>query len=195
MPANYYFPTVISSTIETELAKDMLVVARKYLDTPELLTNTWGYKNTYSAGSGIGAFNDVQPFVEYINFAAREFLLQAGYDPSGLSFKAQVFVSEMFENDYHAVHCHPNSLLSGILYLDVPEGSSPIVFTDPRPFRNFISLPRIGDAPASWEQVSFTPEPGLFLIWESWLAHEVPKNLSKSGRVTMVFNLVRNECD
>jgi uncharacterized protein (TIGR02466 family) len=79
------------------------------------------------------------------------------------------------------------------LYLQVPDGSAPIVFSDPRAFRNFISLPRINDAPAGWEQVSFTPEVGLFLIWESWLAHEVPKNLSKEGRITMVFNLIRND--
>jgi uncharacterized protein (TIGR02466 family) len=95
----------------------------------------------------------------------------------------------MVEGDQHSLHTHPNSLLSGLLYLEVPEGSAPIIFSDPRPFRSMISLPKKGDALTNWENTIFKPEKGTFLIWESWLAHEVPKNFCKTGRITMVFNL------
>jgi hypothetical protein len=54
----------------------------------------------------------------------------------------------------------------------------------------FVSLPKLENS-TNWERVHFVPEEGLLLIWESWLDHEVPKNNSKNGRITMVFNLGR----
>jgi uncharacterized protein (TIGR02466 family) len=95
----------------------------------------------------------------------------------------------MVEGDRHPLHTHPNSLLSGLLYLEIPEGSSPIIFSDPRPFRSMIALPKKGEKITNWEQVYFQPKQGTFMIWESWLGHEVPKNHSTKGRITMVFNL------
>jgi hypothetical protein len=52
-----------------------------------------------------------------------------------------------------------------------------------------IALPKKGDPLANWDKTIFNPEKGTFLLWESWLAHEVPKNHSKTGRITIVFNL------
>jgi uncharacterized protein (TIGR02466 family) len=186
MNTHNLFPTVIATETSTELAKLMLPVARKYLDNKELVTNTWGYKNTYNVDLGLEQFDDLKPFINAIVKLGNEFLEGLGYDSTKINLHPHIFVSEMFENDYHTRHAHAGSLLSGILYLQVPTGSSPIVFTDPRPHRDFLCLPKKGK---SSDQIFITPVEGLMLIWESWLNHEVPKNASKDGRITMVFNL------
>jgi uncharacterized protein (TIGR02466 family) len=189
MDIQYYFPTAIAIEKNVLLAEQMLPVAKKYLSNESLLTYTWGYKNTFTAEAGIADFEDVKPFFNFINIKGKEFLVNNGYDADKLDFSTQIFVSEMVEGDQHSLHTHPNSLLSGLLYLEVPEGSAPIIFSDPRPFRSMISLPKKGDALTNWENTIFHPEKGTFLIWESWLGHEVPKNHSKTGRITIVFNL------
>jgi uncharacterized protein (TIGR02466 family) len=97
----------------------------------------------------------------------------------------------MFEGNYHESHTHPNSILSGLLYLQVPEGSSPLIISDPRPFRNFVTLPRLGDTATNIEEISITPKKGLLLMWESWIPHVVPQTHNTEGRITMVFNLSR----
>jgi len=189
MDIQYYFPTSIAVEKNLELAEQLLPVAKKYLNDTSLLTYTWGYKNTFTPDTGISEFDDIKPFVDFIHIKGKEFLFKNGYDADKLDFSTQVFVSEMFEGDQHSVHTHPNSLLSGLLYLEVPEGSSPIMFSDPRPFRSMIALPKKGDALTNWDKTVFNPEKGTFLLWESWLAHEVPKNHSKTGRITLVFYL------
>ena len=189
MDIQYYFPTAIAVEKNLELAEQLLPIARKYLSDTSLLTYTWGYKNTFTPDAGISEFDDIKPFVDFIHVKGKEFLFKNGYDADRLDFSTQVFVSEMFEGDQHSVHTHPNSLLSGLLYLEVPEGSAPLIFSDPRPFRSMIALPKKGNALTNWDKTVFNPEKGTFLIWESWLGHEVPKNNSKTGRITIVFNL------
>jgi len=190
MHIDYFFPTAISVSKNTQLATQLMPVAKKYLADDSFITNTWSYKNTYTADGGLSTFDDIAPFKEFIEQAGHNYLTELGYDVSDLTFSVQIFASEMRENDSHAAHTHPNSLLSGVFYLQVPPGSAPIVFDDPRSFRKFVSLPKL-DNSTNWERVHFVPEDGLFLIWESWITHEVPRNFSKDGRITLVFNLGR----
>lgn len=183
------FPTAISHTVDIELAKKVLPIAKKYLADKSLLTYEWGYKNTYTGGQGLATAPDLQFFVDYILAAGKEHLNASGYDADRIKLQADVFVSEMVEGDYHKAHAHPGSILSGILYLDIPPGSSNIVFTDPRTHHNHMYLPVKTPNQYNSPNFKFDPVPGLMLIWQSWLVHEVPKNNSKDGRITIVFNL------
>jgi uncharacterized protein (TIGR02466 family) len=178
--------------MQESLSDEMLPIAKKYLSDDKFITNAWGYKNTYNADAGLEQFSDFKVFVDFITQAANNFLEKQEYDSSKIKLHPQIFVSEMFENDYHTRHAHAGSLLSGILYLQVPDKSSPIVFTDPRPYRDFLCLPKKNKAN---DQIFIEPVKGLFLIWESWLNHEVPKNFSKTGRITIVFNLGWSQID
>jgi uncharacterized protein (TIGR02466 family) len=189
MKDNLFFPTVIGSDSNLELAETMLPVARKYLDDQQHVTNAWGYKNTYTGGRGIEEFSDLKPFVDYINTKAIEYLERSGYNSDQVNFRINIFASEMFEGDSHPIHSHANSILSGIFYLQVPEGSSSIIFYDPRTHYDSISLPKREHHYFNWQEAYLNPESGLFLIWQSWLRHSVPTNKSKEGRITLVFNI------
>ena len=191
----YYFPTPIESSLELELAEKLLPIAKKYLSNEKYITNTWNYKNTFDATYKLANMEDMIPFTNYIRERANSFLHNCGYDPSTLKFNVQVFFSEMFNGDFHQRHTHPNCVLSGILYLQVPDNSAKLLVFDPRPHRKFTELPKpnmminVSNPEASWDRVFFTPEVGRFLMWESWLEHEVLINRSVEGRITAVFNI------
>jgi uncharacterized protein (TIGR02466 family) len=190
----YYFPTAIESSLELELAEKLLPVAKKYLSDESFLTNAWNYKNTFNPGGKLAKMPDTSFFVEFIKKKSHSFLYSCGYDTSNLDFRVELFFSEMFNGDFHQLHTHPNCLLSGILYLQVPENSAPLVMYDPKPHRKFAMYSKlqntsITNPEVSWDKIFFKPEVGKFLMWESWLEHEVLINKSVEGRITAVFNV------
>jgi uncharacterized protein (TIGR02466 family) len=192
----YHFPTAILTEFHPITAKAMLPVARKYLDDSNIASTKWGYTTTYGFENpgGIAYMPDVEPFRILIEKTGRKYLHDLGYDSKSIEFFSFVFVSEMFDGASHDEHTHPESILSGLLYLQVPPGSSSLILTDPRPFRDFVHIPKLDNKPTSTNvsELSIEPKNGLLLMWESWLPHLVPKTKNKdNGRITMVFNICR----
>jgi uncharacterized protein (TIGR02466 family) len=90
---------------------------------------------------------------------------------------------------HHAAHIHPHSILSGTLYVEAPAGSGPIRFEDPRLPMMMAAPIRSPDAPEALRQfVDVEPEPGLVLMWESWLRHEVRPGKGRGERLSISFN-------
>nr|WP_294849952.1 TIGR02466 family protein [uncultured Sphingomonas sp.] len=90
---------------------------------------------------------------------------------------------------HHTGHIHPHSILSGTLYVEVPKGSGDIRFEDPRSGLMMAAPVRREDAPEHLRPyASVTPRPGLILLWESWLRHEVMPNVGKGERLSISFN-------
>jgi uncharacterized protein (TIGR02466 family) len=89
----------------------------------------------------------------------------------------------------HSLHLHPLSLISGTYYVETPPGSGSLKFEDPR-LSKFMATP--GKRPgASWENqqyLHFKPKRGYVVLFESWLRHEVEKNLGRKDRVSISFN-------
>lgn len=90
---------------------------------------------------------------------------------------------------HHSAHIHPHSILSGTLYVEVPAGSGAIRFEDPRLPMMMAAPVRSEDAPEPLRPfVDVAPAPGLLLLWESWLRHEVRPGTGKGERLTISFN-------
>ena len=89
----------------------------------------------------------------------------------------------------HSGHIHPRSVVSGTLYLAVPEGAGAIRFEDPRLPLMMHAPHRRPDLPES-QRAFFTvaPRPGVLLLWESWLRHEVLPNAARTPRISVSFN-------
>ena len=65
-----------------------------------------------------------------------------------------------------------------------PNGSGAIRFEDPR-------LPLMMAAPTARARrrfVTVEPRPGLLLMWESWLRHEVLAGAGRGERLSISFN-------
>ena len=90
---------------------------------------------------------------------------------------------------HHSGHIHPHSIISGTLYVEAPKGSGAIRFEDPRLPQMMAAPTRRPDAPAELQPfVTVDPRPGLLLLWESWLRHEVLPGSNRGERLSISFN-------
>ena len=102
--------------------------------------------------------------------------------------------------DYHDLHNHPHSYLSGTYYVQIPTdvdslpGRSDrrpgaISFYDPRPQANMTAS---RDDPQIEAEHTVMPEAGMILLWPAFLHHFVHPNLSQTPRISVSFNVVLN---
>ena len=89
----------------------------------------------------------------------------------------------------HTGHLHPHSVISGTTYVAMPKDTSAIKFEDPRLPMMMAAPVRKKDARRKLRTFAYeVPEVGDVLLWESWLRHEVPMNMSEEDRVSVSFN-------
>lgn len=83
-------------------------------------------------------------------------------------------------------HVHPSGWLSGVYYIQLPEGTNQITFEDPRPARmmDFQRSCLVND-----EYFAHNPKVGELLLFPSWLPHFVPPNTSDENRISISFNI------
>lgn len=95
----------------------------------------------------------------------------------------------MPEGALHTAHIHPQSVISGTFYVDIPPGASSLKFEDPR-LGFFMNSPSVSlnAKKVNKRFFSLTPRSGDLILFESWLKHEVPVNRSKKPRLSVSFN-------
>ncbi|MBC7133760.1 MAG: 2OG-Fe(II) oxygenase family protein [Roseovarius sp.] len=100
-----------------------------------------------------------------------------------------IWINILPEGGMHSSHIHPHSVISGTTYVAMPEGASALKLEDPRSARMMAAPPRRKDARQEMRSfVYVAPEVGDVLLWESWLRHEVPMNMSDEDRISVSFN-------
>lgn len=151
----------------------------------------------YLAGN---LFDHKHPVLDWlrscINRATLDYARAAGVDYE-LDFHVQAWANINRFGDYHNLHNHPHSWLSGTYYVQVPEpkplagrsdlNPGAISFYDPRPQANMLAVR--GDPQVDPEH-RILPVPGDILLWPAFLHHLVHPNLSDELRVSISFNIV-----
>ena len=100
-----------------------------------------------------------------------------------------LWVNLLKSGGHHTAHIHPHSIISGTFYVEAPPGSGAIRFEDPRLPMMMAAPQRRADAPEQLKSfVTIDPRPGLLLLWESFLRHEVRPGTAKSDRLSISFN-------
>lgn len=100
-----------------------------------------------------------------------------------------LWINVLDPGGFHGSHLHPNSVISGTYYVDIPEGASAIRFEDPRLAMMMAAPPRKPKAGREFQtSIPVAPTAGTLLMWESWLRHEVPLNQADSERISISFN-------
>ncbi len=95
------------------------------------------------------------------------------------------------EGAYHAPHSHPDSAWSGVYYVDAGNVnpnrplSGVLEFLDPRTGVEAITAP--GDPYG--EPLRIRPEPGLMVVFPSWLYHWVHPYFGECPRIAVSFNV------
>ncbi len=112
------------------------------------------------------------------------------FDLDGRALKLEdIWINILPEGGMHASHLHPHSVISGTTYVAMPDGASALKLEDPRSARMMAAPARNKDARRELQTFTYEkPAVGDVLLWESWLRHEVPMNMSEDDRISVSFN-------
>ena len=100
-----------------------------------------------------------------------------------------LWINILPEGGTHSSHIHPHSVISGTTYVAMPDGTSALKLEDPR-LGYMMAAParRKGCREELKTFIYEAPKVGDVLLWESWLRHEVPPNMSEEERISVSFN-------
>lgn len=200
----------ISSLFVTRLYRAMLNdLAKKKVDYAELKAaceaiaeddeagQQWCEDNGYPGYTSYASLNDLPwrfPIFADLEKALDKhvaaFVKDLGFDLGDKKLKCGSFwINILPEGGTHASHIHPHSVISGTTYVSMPKGTSALKLEDPRlPMMMHAPL-RLKDAAQKLQQFVYVkPDIGEILLWESWLRHEVPMNMSEEERISVSFN-------
>ena len=127
-----------------------------------------------------------QPLVTEIVSAADSLADTEGIHRQSL-YVSSLWINAQLQQQNHQAHTHPNSLYSGVIYLQVPEHSQRIVFTDPRPQAQVLR-PR-----GAITNLGFQPRAGLWYMWPSWLQHHTASTTATElaePRISISYNIM-----
>jgi len=149
----------------------------------------WSKEHRYAGYTSYASLNDlpkrdpaVAALAKRLTGHAADFAKDCAFTLARKPKLDSLWVNLLKSGGHHSGHIHPHSIISGTLYVEVPPGAGAIRFEDPR-------LPLMMAAPPRAETfVTIEPRPGLLLMWESWLRHEVLPGSGKGERLSISFN-------
>ena len=184
------FPTLLyeaelgDETLRRELSHSIRSLARD-----DAAGRRWSREHHYPGYTSYASLDDLptrDPAVADLRTLltrhASAFARECAFDLARKPRLDSLWVNLLKAGGRHSGHIHPLSILSGTLYVEAPPASGAIRFEDPRLGLMMAAPPR-ADA-----FVSIEPRPGLLLLWESWLRHEVLPGRGKGERLSISFN-------
>jgi uncharacterized protein (TIGR02466 family) len=181
-PTRLYDAVLDDPGLLGELAASIRSLARD-----DVAGTRWSREHGYAGYTSYASLNDLPrrdpafaDLAKLLGKHARKFAGDLGWDVRPKL--DSLGVNMLRGNGHHSAHIHPHSIISGTLYVEVPEGAGAIRFEDPR-------LPMMMAAPPRDDSfVSVEPVVGQLLMWESWLRHEVLPGAAKAERLSISFN-------
>ena len=130
------------------------------------------------------AMSSIRAFIEN---SIDQYLNEVDPFPSNTSlYITQSWFTFTEKEQYHHIHNHPNSYLSGVLYFNVDPDSGKIFFKNPKIRELLIEKSRYTQFNS--EEWSITPEVGTLLLFPSYIEHYVKDYQGSNPRVSLAFN-------
>ncbi|TXC69830.1 hypothetical protein FSB78_01795 [Sphingomonas ginsenosidivorax] len=157
----------------------------------------WSKAHGYRGYTSYASLNDLPlrdprfgDLVKLLNKHVAAFVRDCAFDLGGRKLKLDsLWVNVLKPGGAHSGHIHPHSVVSGTMYVTVPEGAGALKLEDPRLPMLMAAPPRLHDAPEDLATFVYAvPQPGSVFLWESWLRHEVVPNAAKGERISISFN-------
>jgi uncharacterized protein (TIGR02466 family) len=190
------FPTLLyESEIEPDLLGGLAHSIRS-LARDDRAGRRWSREQYYPGYTSYASLSDLPTrdpaFADLTRILTRhasKFAQECAFDLPRKPRLDSLWVNMLKSSGHHSGHIHPHSILSGTLYVEVPTGSGAIRFEDPRLPLMMAAPTRRPDASEDLRPfVTVQPRPGLLLMWESWLRHEVLAGSGSGERLSVSFN-------
>jgi len=157
----------------------------------------WCEENSFPGYTSYASLADLawrdptfKDLVKAIDKHVAAFARDLAFDLDGKKLKLDsIWINILPQGGTHSSHIHPHSVISGTTYVSVPTGAGALKLEDPRLPMMMAAPARAKDAPEHLRTFIYVkPKPGDILLWESWLRHEVPMNMSDEDRISISFN-------
>ena len=156
----------------------------------------WSKEQRYAGYTSYASLNDLPrrdpafaDLAKLLNRHAAKFAHECAFDLNRKPKLDSLWVNLLKSGGHHSGHIHPHCMISGTLYVEVPAQSGSIRFEDPRLPLMMAAPPRTKDAADELQPfLTVEPRPGLLLMWESWLRHEVLAGTGRGERLSISFN-------
>lgn len=189
----------VTRLYEAQIADDLLddlAHSIRTLANDDEAGQRWSREHRYAGYTSYSSLNDLPrrdpAFADLAKLLTKHAAAFADDCAFNLSRKPKLdslWVNLLRGPGHHSAHIHPHSFISGTLYVEVPKGSGSIRFEDPRLPMMMAAPTRQADAPDELQPfVTVEPRPGLLLLFESWLRHEVLPGTGRGERLSISFN-------
>ena len=186
-----YEAQIGDSSLLADLAHSIRSLARD-----DIAGRRWSREHHYPGYTSYASLDDLPTrdpaFADLARLLARHaaaFAKDCAFDLPRKPKLDSLWVNLLKSGGRHGGHIHPHSMISGTVYIESPPGSGAIRFEDPRLGLMMAAPARGEDAPEELRTfVEVEPRPGLLLLWESWLRHEVLPGRCKGDRLSISFN-------
>ena len=199
----------IESLFVTRLYSAELVEFGKKIDLNDLLSSClsiadddeagqeWCESNGYPGYTSYASLTDLPwrfpiftSLVKVLDQHVKHFVKDLQFDLGDKKVKLDsLWINILPTGGVHTSHIHPHSVISGTMYVSMPRGVSEIKFEDPRLAMMMAAPARTPKARDELRNfIYLKPVVGEVLLWESWLRHEVPMNMSDEERISLSFN-------
>jgi uncharacterized protein (TIGR02466 family) len=190
----------ITKLYEAELSDEALLGELAHsirsLAEDDVAGKRWSEEHCYAGYTSYASLNDlprrdpvIGDLAKLLTKQAAKFAQECAFDLPRKPKLDSLWVNLLRGPGHHSAHIHPHSIISGTLYVEVPKGSGAIRFEDPRLPMMMAAPTRRSDAPEELQPfVKAQPKPGLLLLWESWLRHEVLPGAGRGERLSISFN-------
>jgi uncharacterized protein (TIGR02466 family) len=156
----------------------------------------WSREHRYPGYTSYASLNDLPrrdpAFGRLAKLLARhaaEFAQDCAFELRRQPRVDSLWVNLLRSTGHHSAHIHPHSIISGTFYVEAPKGSGVIRFEDPRLPMMMAAPTRRADAAEQLRPfITIEPRPGLLLLWESGLRHEVLPGSGRAERLSVSFN-------
>jgi uncharacterized protein (TIGR02466 family) len=183
------FPTPIGYFNNIEFTNKVLPIANSILEqinNPHPLSYLTTFNNS-EIQTYLKSFTWIEDYIKKISY---EYSKEIGFYLNDNIEIGTLFVSRINNTQHHERHVHPNSILSGVMYLNTTPNCAPIIFEDPRSVRDFNHMRRTKEwKNTSAGQMIYTPTSGDIILFEAWMPHRVPSIEEQGNRTTLVFNI------
>jgi uncharacterized protein (TIGR02466 family) len=186
-----YEAEVGDAALRAELAHSIRTLA-----ADDAAGRRWSREHRYAGYTSYASLNDLPrrdpafaALAKILTRHAVEFARAAAFDLAREPRLDSLWANLLKGGGQHSGHVHPNSMISGTFYVEVPAGSGAIRFEDPRLPLMMAAPTRRADAAEPLQSfVAVTPRAGMLLLWESWLRHEVLPGTGRGERLSISFN-------
>jgi uncharacterized protein (TIGR02466 family) len=176
---------------------DDLAAAATVFSTDDEAGQRWSSEKGYKGYTSYASLNDLTwrspefaDLAKHLDAHVAEFIKDLDFDLGGQPLALDsLWINILEPNGAHSAHIHPHSVISGTYYVAIPDGAGAIRFEDPRHAMMMAAPPRRTRARLENRTfVDIKPKPGMVVLWESWLRHEVLRNDSDAPRISVSFN-------